>query len=182
MTKTELFNEGVRYVTEFCEVNNIEIPKIVVKDNKSYFPAPCGFYNPRNKTIYVCIEKCSYEVNNPGFRWSHRHYFVDREPCGVVCHEFGHYLHHILTNNKLTLPREKQISSYEPNKFERFAETIKLFMLNPDLLKVYDPKRYDALVNKLHLKPIIHTDWKTTFGENINKKFIAACESKLNIK
>ena len=182
MTKQELFNEGVRYVIEFCKVNNIKMPKIVAKDNKSYFPAPCGFYNSRNKTIYVCIEKCSYEVNNPGYRWSHRHYFADREPCGVVCHEFGHYLHHILTNCKLVLPRERKITSYEPNNNERFAETIKLFMLNPDLLKQYDPRRYDVIVNVLKLKPIIHTDWKTTFGDNINEKFINACKAKLNKK
>ena len=99
-----------------------------------------------------------------------------------MCHEFGHYLHHILTNCKLVLPRERKITSYEPNNNERFAETIKLFMLNPDLLKQYDPQRYDVIVNVLKLKPIIYTDWKTTFGNNINEKFINACKTKLNKK
>ena len=142
----------------------------------------CGCYDDNNKTIYIWLKSCARETNTPGFSWSHRHYFADREPCGVLCHEFGHYLHDILTNDKLVLPKERKITSYEPNKWERFAGTIKLFILNPDLLRLYDPERYKVLTIKLGLKPIIHTNWKDTFGPDINEKFINACKKKLNLK
>lgn len=182
MKKEELFKEGVNYVKEFCKVNDIKMPKIVTKPKDSYCPGTCGLYDYKNKTIYIWIDKCSREIDNPGYAWSHRHYFADREPCGVVCHEFGHYLHHILTNFKLVLPKERKITSYEPDTWERFAETIKLFILNPDLLRLYDHKRYNVITKKLNLKPIIHTNWRDTFSVDINEKFIKACERKLLVK
>lgn len=175
MTKEELFNEGIKYINEFCKLNNITKPTILQKSNLSC----SGYYNYRNNIIYIDVKNCSNEVINPIRSWSHRHYFVDREPCGVLCHEFGHYLHKILTNNRLILPKENPITNYEPDYYERFAETIKLFILNPDLLKNYAPERYDALI-KLGIKPIISTNWKDTFGKNINPKFINACQNRIN--
>lgn len=175
MKKEELYDFGIKYIIKFCEANNIKTPKV----HKTHIYKNCGYYDYKNKSIYIDLSHCANEADNPGFCWSHRHYFVDREPCGVLCHELGHYLHDVLTDTKLTLPKERKITSYEPNKYERFAETIKLFILNPDLLNKYDPKRYDVLVNKLKLKPIITTDWKTTFGD-INEKYIKACEKRIN--
>lgn len=70
-----------------------------------------------------------------------------------------------------------RITSYEPNHYERFAETIKLFMLNPDLLKQYNPKRYNEITS-LGIIPVITTDWRTALGKDINPKFITAAEKK----
>ena len=176
MTKEELFNYGVEIINKFCKLNNIEKPNIVL--TKGFRGGNCGEYHYKNKTIYVCLNKCATEVINPGWGWSHHGYFSDREPAGVVCHEFGHYLHHILTNNKMKLTAKGRITSYEPNYYERFAETIKLFMLNPDLLKQYNPKRYKEITS-LGIVPVITTDWRTTLGKDINPKFIAAAEKKI---
>lgn len=177
MKKEELFNYGVKIINEFCELNNIKKPNIVLIDGNKR--GACGYYTYRNKTIHICLKKCAREVTTPtGWGWSHHGYFSDREPAGVVCHEFGHYLHHILTNNKMKLTAKGRITSYEPNYYERFAETIKLFMLNPDLLKQYNPARYKEITS-LGIVPVITTDWKTTLGKDINPKFIAAAENKI---
>lgn len=177
MTKQELTNLGISYITKFCEINNIEMPKVKIHEFHIY--NCCGWY--ANKTINIIEKKCAKEATKPGFSWSHRHYFVDREPCGVVCHEFGHYLHEILTGDKLVLPRERQITGYEPDYSERFAETIKLFITNPDLLKQYDPKRYEVLTNKLNLKPIFTETWEELMIKaNMDSKYIAAAKKKIS--
>jgi hypothetical protein len=63
---------------------------------------------------------------------------------------------------------------------ERFAETMKVFLTNPDLLKHYNPERYNYLTVKLKLKPVYTSDWKTQlelYGP-INEKYIKACENR----
>lgn len=178
MNKKELTQIGISYVTKFCEINGIEMPTIDVVENDYW--GSCGYYVPESKTITIVEKACARETNKPGFSWSHRHYFVDREPCGVLCHEFGHYLHDILTKNKLVLPKENSITSYEPNHYERFAETIKLFITNPDLLKQYNPKRYQIITKKLGLKPIFTETWEELMEkEGMNPKFIQATKNKL---
>jgi len=42
--------------------------------------------------------------------------------------------------------RSKPITSYEPNLHESFAETGRLFILNPDLLRQGSPERYDFFI------------------------------------
>ena len=178
MTKEQLYQEGLNYISLFCKVNNIKMPKIICYNDNGYYC--CGCYDDNKKIIKIYLKSCANEINNPGYSWSHRHYFVDREPCGVICHEFGHYLHDILTNSKLVLPKENKITSYEPDFYERFAETIKLFILNPSLLKEYDQQRYKVLTQKLKLIPIINDDWETVMNKNnMNIKFILATKRKL---
>ncbi len=43
--------------------------------------------------------------------------------------------------------RSKVITSYEPNLHESFAETSRLFILNPDLLEQGSPERFKFLTN-----------------------------------
>lgn len=121
---------------------------------------------------------CIYKTK----RKNHYSIFVNlpKPACGIVCHEFGHYLHDKLTDCKLILPKEKQITSYEPDYHERFAESIKLFITNPDLLKQYDPKRYDVIVNKLNLKPIINKSYIDVFKEhNMNEIYYERAKKRI---
>lgn len=182
MTKREeLYLKGMEMIKQFAELNNIDISDIdfFVRYNKK--ECPKGFnryinysglciYKTKHKnhySIFINLPKSAYEANKPtAFNSNHVHWFVDRTPCGIVCHEFGHYLHDKLTDCKLVLPKEKQITSYEPDYHERFAESIKLFITNPDLLKQYDPKRYDVIVNKLNLKPITNKSYIDVFKEH----------------
>lgn len=177
--KTELLNIGIEYVKQFCELNNVRRPTIVTNQQDYFLYHGCAGYFD-GKIIRVYERNCANEAKKPGFSWSHRHYFVDREPCGVVCHEFGHYLHHLLTDGKLTLPKENPISGYEPDKYERFAETVKLFITNPDLLKQYCPKRYETLTKKLGLKPIINEPWEMVMrNAGMDEKYIAAAKKRI---
>ena len=182
MTKREeLYLKGMEMIKQFSKLNNIDISDIdfFVRYNKKecpnefkrwlYTSGLCVYPTKRKNRykIFVNLPKSACEANKPTpFNSNHVHWFVDRTPCGIVCHEFGHYLHHKLTNLKIVLPKEKQITSYEPNYHERFAESIKLFITNPDLLKQYDPKRYDVIVNKLKLKPIINKTYIEVFKEH----------------
>lgn len=167
--------ESAAVLKEFCELNNIPKPKI------AFYKSPygeCGYYKYRSKVICIDPSACAREVANPAMRsWSHPHYFTDRTVYGVLHHEFGHYLHEYLKFPRI--PKERQITSYEPNTDERFAESIKLFLGNPDLLRAYDPKRYAKLL-ALGLKPVIDKDWKTVMEEDgMSERFIKRAKEKI---
>lgn len=178
MTNEVLKQEGINIVKSFCELNNIPIPTIIFTDNR--LGKICGFYTWKSGKITIIQNRCATPTINPGFKWSYPHYFVDKTILGVICHEFGHYLHEHLDfpfMEKLGL----QITGYEPNEYERFAETIKIFLTNPNLLKHYNEKRYKFLTDNLKLKPLHDRDWKeqlNIYGE-INEKYIKACENKI---
>ena len=109
--------------------------------------------------------------------WSHPHYFTDRTIYGVLHHEFGHYVHELLGFPRI--PAEKKITSYEPDGRERFAETIKLFLGNPDLLREYDPKRYEKLL-ALGLKPLHQKPWKEImFEDGMSERFVKRANEKI---
>ena len=176
MKKSELTQLGISYCKKFCKLNNIPEPKFIINSNRYNYN--CGTYI-QNK-IYINESKCANETKTPGFSWSHRHYFVDREPCGVVCHEFGHYIHDFLTKFKLQFPKENPISGYEPNHKERFAEAFKVFILNPDLLKNYAPKKYEIFTKTLKLIPIFSESWKEVLEKSgAHEKFIKSAENKI---
>lgn len=180
MTREVLITEAQNIIKQFCELNKIDIPKIKFLE-KTHKEAAygCGFYYYGSDTINVIPDKCARPAINPVRSWSFPHYFVDRTILGVICHEFGHYVHSKLGNPRIG-KLGCQITSYEPNTAERFAETMKIFLTNPDLLKRYNPERYNYLTVKLKLKPVYTTDWKSQlklYGE-VNEKYIKACENR----
>lgn len=179
MTKDNLISEALDILNKFCEINNIPMPKVSLIEDKT--KRYCGYYEHYSSNIVVFTNKCATPAINPGFKWSYPHYFVDKTILGVTCHEFGHYVHEYLGHPNMGKLGNK-ITGYEPNMFERFAESIKLFLTNPDLLKQYNPKRYDFLTNKLKLKPVYTTDWKTqlNYYGDVNKKYTTACENRIN--
>jgi hypothetical protein len=175
MNKQDLLKNGIDLITEFCKINNINIPTI--KTSKTKYS---GYYTYGSNTLHINLDNCRIPQINPIRSWSFPGYFVDRTPIGVITHEFGHYLHEILgfpKMGKLGL----QITNYEPNYEERFAETIKLFLTNPDLLKEYNIKRYIFLTQKLKLVPVKITDWKTTLYDYVtpSEKYINACNNRI---
>ena len=167
--------ESAVVLKEFCELNNIPKPHIAFfTSHKNY----CGYYDKKIKTLCIDPNACAREVQNPAMRsWSHPHYFTDRTIYGVLHHEFGHYLHEYLKFPKL--PKERQITSYEPNAGERFAETIKLFLGNPNLLQEYDPGRYSKLL-QLGLKPIHNKAWQQIMQDDgMSQRFIQRAKEKI---
>ena len=176
MTEKQKSNLKTAYklVKDFCKLNGFKMPEIKIADSKNP-KGSCGISYGRNK-IAGWVKSCANIAENPGFSWSHPHYFVDRTVYGVLLHEVGHYVHNLLGNPKI--PGGKKITSYEPDMYERFAETMKLFLSNPDLLRCYNKPRYNALI-KLGLKPVIKTNWRKTLGENINSKYVEACLKRI---
>jgi hypothetical protein len=173
ITKRNLLDIGMKDVFEFCEVNGITPPKTFVKDD---YGSPCGVFYYRSKTIRMHLKSCANAAVVPGrYCWSFPCYFVNRTPHGVLIHEFGHYVHDLLKYPKL--PAEVPITSYEPNLDERFAETMKVFVCNPNLLEEANPQRYAALI-KLGLKPSVKLSWREVLA-NAHPKYVTACENRI---
>ena len=170
--KPENLQYGLDVIAKFCKVNKIKLPKF--KDNSKI--CEYGFYLFGSSTITYNLKRSRVPVKTPGFSWSYTGYKADLTVAGVLAHEFGHYLDDTLKmpskKIKKEIGKEKKVSSYEPNTMEVFAESVKLFVLNPDLLRVGRPKRYKFLI-ALGLKPVIADTWQTVLG-NAHPKFIAA--------
>ena len=117
-----------------------------------------GYYT--NNTCFVNLKKAARAVMRPGCSsWSFPCYKIDREPCGVVAHETGHHVNKVLgdpAGDSLwasTVRHSKAITSYEPNLDESMAETLRLYILNPDLLYHGSRKRFNFLFHQMKLKP-----------------------------
>ena len=107
--------------------------------------------------------------------WSYPGWRADCTPYGVCTHEMGHHVEYMLTraplraSSKLTRPLvslmraadpvEKPLTAYCPNASEIFAEMMKLFITNPDLLLHLRPVGYSYMVDVLRLKPLETRDW-----------------------
>jgi hypothetical protein len=172
--KSQNLEWGIYNIIEFCNINNITPPKIKdSKDNSCY-----GYYIFGKDSIYINLKLCRVPVKKPGFSWSYTGYKADLTPAGVCAHEFGHYLDSFMKypSKSFTGNGEPSVSSYEPNKSESFAEMIKLFILNPDLLRVGRPKRWEFLTKRLGLKPVNIKPWREILG-NADPKLIAAAQS-----
>lgn len=95
--------------------------------------------------------------------------FEDYTPLGVFCHEVGHHVDFTLhrrghsARSELFLSvvdEEEEVSGFEYNVQESFAEAIRLFITNPTLLRVGRPLRWDYLTKVLRLKPLHAAPWR----------------------
>lgn len=182
-SKSILVENGLKLVHEFCILNNIKNPIIKITTIKSM--RACGTYN--GKLIKVDLSKCA----KPSQLYSYPNLHSNRTPQGVITHEFGHYLADVLGISGRTLLKyrkeinEKPISSYAPNSSEWFAEIIKLYLTNPDLLKLGRPKTYNWLYEDLKLKPINRGSYLEVlkeFDNNISERLINKAKKFANIK
>lgn len=138
-----LFNSGINLINEFSLLN--DIPKVTVKVQEDSGEGLKGYYYDNSSTLYILLENCS-RINPmysfPGFT-------SNATAQGVVVHEYGHYL----TSGKFKPFKESLksvkkrinepcITSYCSNTKEWFAEQLKLFITNPELLKLIRPNTY----------------------------------------
>lgn len=134
---------------------------------------------PKNGLVQVCIANCAVPVQEPGMRrWSYPAYKVDRTPVGVVAHEVGHHVAWAVAARMgpkqaeytraawAVARRGKQVSGYEPTLDEAGAETLRLFILNPDLLDHAIPERYKFCTDVLGLKPTEHRAYYKVLGDH----------------
>ena len=174
-TKEELWLQANSLVSEFLKLNStIRVPKIIVDNSLP------GYGVANHKTIKVNLKKCRPATQNPGFAWSYPGYKADLTPVGVLCHEVGHVSHFSIDldyQNYVTkiVRVEKPVSSYEPNFMEVIAESMKLFISNPNMLKVGRPKRYKMLTEFMGLQPVHDNAWREVLSA-AHPKFIIAAE------
>lgn len=143
-----LLSKTKQLIVDFADTNSIELPKLQLpskNDRICRYVNTCGFY--RNHIVTVAPELCARP--NPMYSWPS--YISDRTIYGVIPHEFGHYIDDLKSKKSLysshvySKSREKAITSYAPNTQEWFAEMFRLFLTNPDLLKLIRPKTYEIL-------------------------------------
>lgn len=156
-----------------------------------------GFY--QDDTVFVNIPVLANPVKRPQFSsWSYPCYKIDRTGVGVVAHEVGHHVESLLTRGPRPFRRptninktmanewryivregEKQVSSYEPRPSEAWAETLRLFILNPNLLELAIPLRYAFLVGTVGLQPSERRNYRDVL---IHPAYIAAAERWISKK
>ena len=183
--KLALYHAGVSRARQFCHHNKIVEPDFILKGltkNRSDRLDSTGLYDPDRGpygTVFVNLPECASPVHKPHHMcWSWPAYKTDRTPMGVVCHEVGHHFQFRLMklrrwtrNWTLIAVNTPKITSYEPVPSEAFAETMRLFILNPVLLWKYSPKRYEFIVDVLGLEPIEERDPYQVVGNvNYNKR------------
>lgn len=116
--------------------------------------------------VFVNVERTAWPVQTPSMRsWSWPGWKTDRTAIGVVAHEIGHYVTDVVSEGRTAeekavsreawtrIIRGKKVSGYEPVPDEAGAESLRLFILNPDLLRKAIPARYNFLTG-LGLKPL----------------------------
>lgn len=137
-------------IKNFCIINNIQTPKTYIKNELNHLGE---YLVDGSNRIYVNIKKCAKSNKTTRPDW-----IIDNTIQGVLTHEFGHYLHikhkKKELNNSFKRLKEPTIHYHETDIDEDIAESIRLFILNPVLLKLGRPKRYDIL--KRHFIPIKH--------------------------
>lgn len=102
----------------------------------------------------------------PGTGYSWPGHISDRTVQGVLAHELGHHVHHSREDAeqiRRNFPRRHAVTGYEPNVDEAFAESFRIFVLNPALLREGRPERYSFLLS-LDLRPSDDRDWPKILG------------------
>ena len=183
--KMNFYHKTIELSKYYCEVNSLRQPIISIDTNN--FIKSTGLYiNQRyskdgESKILIDFKRCKYPVKTPGFSWSFTGYKSDKTISGVICHELGHHTHfsndvRLWIDEFDRLKSEDYLTSYHPSTSEDIAESIRLFILNPFLLKKLRPKRYFKLLD-LGLKQITDYDWEAIL-KYAPKEIINQCNKR----
>ena len=163
MTKDELAEKSVKHIQDFLQKNGLPVPEFVMHeypDAKNKFQKT-GHYSRKEGKVYLNAANTRNPVMKPGgMQWSYPGYKVDKTPLGVLAHEIGHHIDHTKQFDTDSFPyKGEKVTGYEPTVHEAIAESLRLFMLNPDLLHTIAPKRYQYFIDN-GLKPTVRGSWK----------------------
>lgn len=181
--RLQLFEMGQKRVTLFCLKNGFKVPTV---QNRTV-GGNTGMCFPEKNAMGVDVDVTALDAVNPAhMRWSWPGYKTDRTACGVVAHEMGHQVEYNLAKKKVfqyqlwkQARAGKRVSGYEPNYAESFAETMRLFILNPDLLRLAIPGRYEYITDVLGLQPSETRSWKEVIA---NQNYFPAAEKWIAAK
>lgn len=194
--KQSLFEEGLKRAVHWLRTHNLSEPDFVFdndKDANRYRKNlihktwyGCHYVERGKSLLVVNVKKCRVATRIPGWSWTFPGYKADLTPYGVVCHEFGHHVDsayyggqkEISSMNmwKEVVDNEEEISGYEPNYCESFAEAFRLFLTNPNLLKVARPERYGFFTDTLKFDAPHNYSWKLVL-KHAHPRIIQAAEN-----
>jgi len=185
MNKVDMLAGGRLLAQAWCALNDMPVPDVVVVPSKEWhFGSTCAYY--RNHVTTICVERCA-SIGVAGPAWSYPGYSVDRTPYGVIQHELGHHVDWLRSTRRgpyfgdfsIAMRKssgEKPLTSYCPNDAEWFAEMFRLFVTNPDLLRILRPRTHDEMV--YHFRPVTDSNWREVL-RNAPERNIQAIERKI---
>jgi len=156
---------GLRVIEKFLDGNSLSSPSITHTPWELWHVSACAYY--RKDTIKICVNKCA-PIGTAGRAWSYPGYVIDRTPYGVLPHEIGHHVDFYKSHRRgkyygdfsIALrgqTGEPPITTYAPNDAEWFAEIFRLFITNPDLLRLIRPRTYKEL--RSQFEPVFSDRW-----------------------
>ena len=119
-------------------------PDLILTDTMGAIPG-CGLYRYPN-SIYIIPDECA-KRNYSDYRWR-----VNRTLHGVIIHEYGHHFERMLydedilteSNIKNIFKPKNDITNYsDVNYKENFAESFRVYITNPELLKAINKEKYN---------------------------------------
>jgi hypothetical protein len=179
-----MFNRGINVMSRFALLNDILPPAVREFAPHEWQFSVCAYW--RDDTVAICLAKCA-AIGTAGRQWSYPGYSVDRTPYGVLQHELGHHVDVTKSNRKCSYygdfsvalrgqSGEKELTSYCPNDAEWFAEMFRLYVTNPDLLRLLRPRTHRELASQF--KPVFEDTWRDRM-QNAPARTIAVVERKI---
>ena len=153
--------------------------EFVVQNTMFHGPGAKGW--ARRGVLVICPTACT--LAGRGYSWPGS--VSDCTEFGVYLHEVGHVIHYSRPDGdalamKLRKSGDKKITGYEPNEYETFAETFRLFFGNPDLLKTGRPRRYNLLLEAGITHPEIKP-WREVLGVEAPRLRVEQCEHWIKV-
>lgn len=186
LTKDHLAAQGQVLIARFCSLNGIDCPPVEVHPPSEWTFDACAYYRPVR--IHICVPSCA-AIGTAGRAWSYPGHAIDRTPYGVLAHELGHHVDVQFSTevdryrgnfgaDLRRLTGERKLTNYCPDDGEWFAELFRLFVTNPDLLRLLRPRTYAALIER-GLKPAWSDDWRARLS-GAPERTIAINERRIN--
>jgi hypothetical protein len=183
-TKLALLDEGRKTMLAFCGINRIRVPAVMPVEAQQWNVSACAYY--RLDVTRICLARCA-AIGVAGPAWSYPGYTVDRTPYGVIQHELGHHVDVTRGERKGAYwsefsaavrgqSGEARITSYCPNDAEWFAEMFRVFVTNPDLLRLVRPRTHREL--RSIFQPVFDGTWRDRLT-NAPARTIAAAAKQI---
>lgn len=179
-SKQSLLARGLQLMERFCDANKLAVPRIEYPDPARWPFGVCAYY--RKDVITINVTKCA-AIGIAGMAWSFPGYSVDRTPYGVIQHELGHHAD-VVKSSKVyryygdfsigmrAYCKETPLTSYCPDDAEWFAEMFRLFVTNPDLLRLLKPRTHAAMLE--HFVPVFSDSWAARLQGAPDRTIVAA--------
>lgn len=188
LTLNQLLELGKVRMSKFCKLNGIDPPMVTEVPKSEWWFDACAYYRP-DQGIVICTELCAKSGGEERTRnWNWPGNTTDRTPYGVIAHELGHHVDRLSGNTKYAyasdfseLIKEKSgeapLTSYAPNPAEWFAEHFRLFVTNPDFLRLVRPKTYALFF--AHWNPATTRTWSDELGLYVPDRFLEVGGKKI---